>query len=158
MPYASRFEYRPADPAMFDGGALAAVGDYPEKGGKGVTALADLAAGVTVLHYGGSMLSSDRYDADLDRPYGFATDGGCLDPASRVPGEGDVLQGAYAASVAARVNEPAPRRRPNCEFVRIGVEGVPFRVPVLVTLRAIRAGEELTAKYGSMYVRSWLAK
>lgn len=158
--YFSHFAFKPANSALYDGGGWAHFGPTPEKGGqdsRGVFATRAMTAHRRVCLYVGDMLHGAAFNKDRDRPYAFFISAihGCMDPACRERGKGNVLRRKYAKAIGAALNEPHKGQAPNCMFVMMAVKGVPFLVPHVFTTRCIRVGEELTIDYGEDYERTW---
>lgn len=144
------------------GSPYAFIGASPSKGGKGAFARAFIFKGTDIAHYCGKYVYNDEeYDHDLDRPYAYEVPGGaCIDPCYLTPFLGKTIDPKYELSLAIYINEPnfEENEEPNCMFVSKFVEGVKYKVPVLVALRDIYPWEELTSYYGANYDRFWLTK
>lgn len=109
--------------------------------GKGVFAATDLPANTTLIEYGGRRLTHRQ----ADRLYGGNADSGHTFIFSL--NEGYVIDGNVGGNSSRWINHSCD---PNCRaFIQENSTGDPARDRILIeTLRAIKAGEELTFDYG----------
>lgn len=144
--------------------AIARVEPMPGKGGSGVVAVKNIPTMTMVAHYPGQRFTEGQYArrrdegvtdgkfaVDFWRPTtsGVIRSGYVIDPGNARGG----LLPRFAASVAPLVNEPTEGGAPNL----LWAWNLPKYRLEYWTLRPVRAGEELTACYGTGggYVRSY---
>lgn len=127
-------------------GRVARLDVVPGKG-VGVVAVRDLPRWTFVATYPGRLMTEAQYDDRIRRALTtptYAVDymvpGHVLDPG----GAGGTLDPAHADALAPRINEPGATERPNVAWVW----NLPAAKIEMWTLRAVRAGQELTACYG----------
>lgn len=133
----------------------ATLAQIPGKG-VGVVAIRDVPAWTFIGEYPGRVLTDAQYADRIRRHLTTTTyaveymaPGHVVDPGGADGG----LDPAYAAALAPRINEPNARRRPNV----VWVWNLPAARMEMWTFRAVRAGQELTACYGTGggYVRQY---